>query len=69
MAFQFGAFQAAAFQAVSDVVKRFLPSSGNRAKHPERWQDHVPSFIAKERAEDKLRLQQQRNLAILSLAL
>jgi hypothetical protein len=55
------------------IVERFLPNggSGGTRKHhqPERWQDHVPSFVLQEQRKAALEKQQKRNAAIMALAI
>ena len=54
------------------IVKRFLPNGGgvgHKRHEPERWQDHVPSFVLQEQRKAELEKQQKRNAIILALAI
>ena len=47
-----------------------MNSGGNwKDRQPERWQDHVPSWVWREQEKDRKRSQQRRNAAILALSL
>ncbi len=47
-----------------------MNSGGNwQHRKPERWQDHVPSWMWREQEQERKRRQQRRNAAILALAL